>query len=137
VTVKRSIQERDLLKFKLPGEPQLSPAGDRIVYSTTWVNEKDNKYESTIYQVVPGQEPVRLTGCNSDSRPEFSPDGQTLAFLSKRSGSSQIWLLPLGGGEARQLTRIKGGVTQFKWFPDSQSLAFIANITPDGIEPED
>ncbi len=137
MTVKRSVQERDLLKFKLPGEPKLSPAGDRIVFSTTWVNEKDNKYESTIYQVVPGQEPVRLTGSNSDSRPEFSPDGKTLAFLSKRSGSSQIWLLPLSGGEARQLTRVKGGVTQFKWFPDGKSLAFIANITPEGIEPED
>ncbi|NLW17819.1 MAG: S9 family peptidase, partial [Firmicutes bacterium] len=137
MSAKRVVQERDLLKFKLPGEPQISPTGDRIVYSTTWVNEKDNKYESTIYQVVPGQKPVRLTGCNSDSRPEFSPDGKTLAFLSKRSGSSQIWLLPLDGGEARQLTGIKGGVSQFKWFPDSQSLAFIANITPDGIEPED
>ena len=137
MSAKRVVNEKDLLAFKLPGEPQISPAGDRIVYSTTWVNQDDNKYESTIYQVVPGQEPTRLTGSNSDSRPEFSPDGKTLAFLSRRSGSSQVWLLPLDGGEARQLTRIKGGVSQFKWFPDSQMLALLANITPTGIEPEE
>lgn len=136
MSAKRVVNEKDLLAFKLPGEPQISPAGDRVVYSTTWVNQDDNKYESTIYQVVPGQEPMRLTGSNSDSRPEFSPDGKTLAFLSRRSGSSQIWLLPLAGGEARQLTHIKGGVSQFKWFPCGQALAFLANITPDGIEPE-
>ncbi|HBK85031.1 MAG TPA: hypothetical protein DDZ53_03260, partial [Firmicutes bacterium] len=58
------------------------------------MNQDKNKYESTIYQVIPGQEPARLTGSDSDSRPEFSPDGKTLAFLSRRSGSSQVWLLP-------------------------------------------
>ena len=131
MSTKRPVTSHDLLAFKLAGEPHLSPAGDSIAYTLTWIDQDTNQYNSTIYQVKPGAEPVRLTNSDSDSHPQFSPDGGTLAFLSRRSGSSQVWLLPLAaGGEARQLTHIKGGVSQFVWFPNGQALAIIANVTP-------
>ena len=38
---------------------------------------------------------------------------------------SQIWLMPVGGGEAVPLTDIPGGVKSFKWSKDGTSIAFI------------
>jgi len=54
--------------------------------------------------------------------PCWSPDGQSLAFLSDRSGSPQIHLLPLHGGEARQVSRLSQGVSEYSWRPDGAAL---------------
>ena len=52
---------------------------------------------------------MRFTGGPKDTQPRWSPDGRHLVFVSNRSGSNSLWLLSLEGGEARQLTRVKGG----------------------------
>jgi dipeptidyl aminopeptidase/acylaminoacyl peptidase len=59
----------------------------------------------------------------SDTRPRWSPDGRTLAFLSDREGSGQIYLIPLDGGEARPLTESKTGIKSFEWAPDGKRMA--------------
>ena len=37
--------------------------------------------------------------------PVFSPDGRTIAFSATASGHQDVWLVPAGGGEPRQLTK--------------------------------
>ena len=77
---------------------------------------------------------MRTAACHSSSprgnkscdRPQWSPDGEWIAFLSKRLGKKNIWLIRVQGGEARQLTDVKDGVGSFKWSPDGQSIAFTA-----------
>ena len=41
-----------------------------------------------------------------DRHPRWSPDGKHILFESNRSGDNQLWVIDLGGGEARQLTTI-------------------------------
>ena len=60
----------------------------------------------------------------ADMSPRWSPDGRTLAFLSSRDGSNQVYLIPIDGGEARALTDGKSGVSSFAWAPDGKRLAF-------------
>ena len=55
----------------------------------------------------PGGEPKQLTTApGTNNHPRWSPDGKTIAFVSNRGGSAQVWLLPIDGGEARQLTKL-------------------------------
>jgi len=63
----------------------------------------------------------------SESSPRWSPDGRTLAFLSSRDGEqTQIYFLPIDGGEAYAVTHGKRGIHSFEWSTDGKQIAFIA-----------
>jgi dipeptidyl aminopeptidase/acylaminoacyl peptidase len=57
----------------------------------------------------------------------FSPDGETVAFLSDagEDGQLQIWLAPAAGGAPRRLTRVRGQLDHLLWSPDGGAVAFL------------
>ena len=63
--------------------------------------------------------------------PKWSPDGKTIAFLSARSGDSQVYLLPLEGGEAHPISKLSTGADIVKWSPDGKTLLFTSSVFPD------
>ncbi|HWI62536.1 MAG TPA: S9 family peptidase [Symbiobacteriaceae bacterium] len=136
MTTRRKLQVEDLLAIKLAGDCQISPDGSRVAYTVQEIDKEKNEYKTSIWVAREGKEPVQYTGGAKDNSPRWSPDGRYLAFVTNRSGSNQIWLLPLEGGEARQLTRIKGGAGNPVWSPDGKYIAFTANLTEEGIKPE-
>src|SRR6266851_3057838 len=74
---------------------------------------------------------MQLTRSGHDSSPVWSPDAKTLAFLSSRSGVSQVYLLSMEGGEAHPLTKLSTGADIVKWSPDGKSIAFTSSVYPD------
>src|SRR5262245_52226915 len=63
----------------------------------------------------------------NDYAPQFSPGGDTLAFLSPRDsdeGRPAIWLLPLRGGDPWKLATFEESVGEMRWSPDGRSIAF-------------
>src|SRR5438876_365831 len=125
----RTITENDLLKFTWIADPQLSPDGSQVAFVRVVVNEKDDRYETSIF-VVPasGQTtPRRFTSGTRDVAPRWSPDGKRLAFLRsiERDGKpepAQIFAMPLDGGEAYQLTSLPKGVGAVAWSPDGRTI---------------
>src|SRR5262249_43626230 len=59
--------------------------------------------------------------------PQWSPNGDRLAFMAAVSGNEQLFVLPMNGGEARQVTSVKDGIQQYAWRPDGQAFAFVAS----------
>jgi Tol biopolymer transport system component/DNA-binding winged helix-turn-helix (wHTH) protein len=57
--------------------------------------------------------------------PQFSPDGNKLAYMSDRSGTMEIWVSDRDGSNPFQLTAIGAAGTP-RWSPDSQAIAFDA-----------
>jgi len=133
---RRRLSVEDLLAIKLAGDCQIAPDGSRVAYVLQEIDKEKNEYTSAIWVAREGAEPVRFTGGRKDTQPRWSPDGRHLVFVSNRSGSNQLWLLSTDGGEARQLTRIKGGVSNPVWSPDGRTIAFTANLTEAGLQPE-
>jgi dipeptidyl aminopeptidase/acylaminoacyl peptidase len=131
----------DLYRVRIPTEPRLSPDGKLIAFTVQTVAATHDGYRHALWLVpADGSAPARqLTmGSKHDRHPRFSPDGRTLAFLSDRrllveedpkapkpedrEDGTQVYLLPLDGGEARRLTDLPRGVVWFEWSPDGSRM---------------
>jgi dipeptidyl aminopeptidase/acylaminoacyl peptidase len=125
----------DLWTIERVGAPALSPDGKLAAYSVSVPNIEKNVSNSDVWLVpVDGSRPPRRLTWNdgADGSPVFSPDGKSVAFVSKRGDAPpQLYLLPLDGGEAEKLTDLPVGVEDPKWFPDGKSIAFVAMTWPD------
>jgi len=85
---------------------------------------------------------IPLTQSGHDSEPKWSTDGKWIAFLSYRDsdsddsgrsekdtkGTTHLYLIPVGGGEAFPVTRGAEDVHSFAWSPDSKTLYFATRI---------
>jgi len=113
-------------------EPEISRDGKWIAYTVTTPDMDANRGASNIWIVsTAGGAEMQLTRSGHDSSPVWSPDGKTLAFLSSRSGNSQVYLLSMEGGEAHPLTKLSTGADIVKWSPDGKALAFTSSVYPD------
>lgn len=55
----------------------------------------------------------------------FTPDGKALAYMLNRNRATNIWVQPLTGGAAKQLTNFSNGdMFGFAWSHDGKQLAF-------------
>lgn len=126
---KRPISTEDFMEIEVFSDPQLSPDGNTYAYVSTTINDK-KEYESHLYvQQVESHTTKQWTfGQDKNSNPRFSPDGNTVVFQSNRSGVPQLWLLPLDGGEAKQLTTFKNGAVNPEWSKDGKSIIFTATL---------
>ncbi len=67
----------------------------------------------------------------ADTHPRWSPDGSSLLFLSTRKDDQQAWILPVNGGEPRQLTTFSAGVGDAIWSPDRKHILFTSDVYPE------
>ena len=74
---------------------------------------------------------AQVTHTGHDTRPQWSPDGKKIAFLSSRDGAPQIYLMSSQGGNASKLTSLSTGADNEKWSPDGRSSAFTSSVFPD------
>ena len=112
--------------------PTLSPEGSLLAFAQSKVDRDSMKANSRIMLTsLDGAAARAFTQGPSDSAPQFSPDGNSLAFLrSDDKGQAQIWTISIGGGEAAQATCAEGGVAEFSWSPNSDALAYASDVDP-------
>src|SRR5215831_5317107 len=118
----------DLMDLKTVSDPQITADGSRVAFVVTAQDAHRNAYSSEIRVVaVTGGRSERLAETHfSDHHPQWSPDGRTLAFLSRRDGSTQIYAATLPNGAPHKLTHATAGVMDFKWSPDGRHIGYIA-----------
>jgi Tol biopolymer transport system component len=111
--------------------PGLSPSADSIVFVSTrsgtsrlWV------IAAPALDAVAYGTPAALATGSADFTPEngpaWSPEGGSIAFTSTRTGVSQLFVVPSGGGVAQQLTTESGGAFQPAWSGDGHTIYYIA-----------
>jgi dipeptidyl aminopeptidase/acylaminoacyl peptidase len=134
-SAKHPITFDDLERLGRVSESQISPDGKWVAYKVTTPDLAANRNASNIWVIgTQGGAATQLTRSGHDSAAVWSPDGQTLAFLSTRDGIAQIYLLPLSGGEARARTHLSADADHLKWSPDGKLLAFTSLVYPDCVD---
>ena len=129
---KHPITFDDMIKMHRVSAPQISPDGKWVAYTVATPDMESNRNVSNIWMVsTSGGAPTQLTRSGHDSSPVWSPDGNTIAFLSSRSGEAQVYLLGLEGGEAQRLTKLSTGAGLVKWSPNGKTIAFTSSVYPD------
>ncbi len=99
--------------------PCLSPDGQTVVFSF----EGDLWKASTI-----GGGASRLTAMQGyETNPRISPDGKWLAFTGRQMGNADIYLMPLSGGEIKQLTFHSANDEVNSWSWNSSTIYFTSN----------
>ncbi len=118
----------DYLRFADVSDPQVSPDGGRVAYVVTTVDRDADEARGAIWLTSwDGKMQLQLTRGEDASQPRFSPDGRRLTFLAARpsDSKSQIWMLDLRGGEARQFTHVNGMISSYAWSPDGKRLVVV------------
>ena len=147
---RRGVTPEDYFAFESISDAHISPDGKQAAYVLTTIDQRRNRRDNSIWMVaVDGHSaPRRLSaeGFNSTS-PRWSPDGTRLAFVSSRNSAGadapagepqrpQICILPMDGGEALTLTRLKNGAGAFQWSPDGTRLVVVSRTGPsDNVPP--
>jgi Tol biopolymer transport system component/serine/threonine protein kinase len=101
----------------------------RLVHASIWrtpVTGGRPPSASAIVKPPPGGAAF-ISSTRNEYEPRFSPDGKSIAFVSSRSGSPEIWLCQSDGSNAVQLTSVSGPDSP-RWSPDGARIAFDSTV---------
>ena len=107
----------------------VSPQGDSFIYRLKkGIRSGDNHL---YMQNVNSKQAQQLTSNKSgESNVVYAQNGKSIYFLSSRSGSSQIWQLPLTGGEAQQVSALPLDINGFQMSVDGKRFAVELTVMP-------
>jgi tricorn protease len=96
--------------------PCVSPDGSTIVFT----------YAGDLWKVgSAGGQALRITAMEGEeTRARFSPDGKWIAFTGSQYGNHDVYVMPVGGGEIKQLTFHDDFDHVDNWAWDSQTIYF-------------
>src|SRR5258708_6758107 len=123
----------DLGRVVRVSDPQIAPDGKTVVVVVSRANYDDNRHKADLVMVdVAGGAPRVLTRDRRGvSQPRFSAKGDRIAFLASvpagaaQQPRSQIFVMPLDGGDTYRVTNAAKGIQQYAWSPDGRSFAFV------------
>src|SRR5262249_9133789 len=107
--------EEGPVQLRLMQQPAQSPEGKRLAFSAL----------THIYVMdIPGGAPRRIsTGNAREFQPAWSPDGQSIAYVTWEQGGGQIWKLRMDGQRLpHQLTSMPAYSRDVAWSPDGKRI---------------
>jgi dipeptidyl aminopeptidase/acylaminoacyl peptidase len=122
-----------LLSLQRVSDPQVSPDGRTVAFTVQSIDVAANKKPKQIW-VVPllGGAPQQLTrDGETNERARWSPDGKSIAFISDRGGSSQIWTMNPDGTVAHQVTSLSTEADGVIYSPDGKNMLFTSLVFPE------
>ncbi len=111
------------LNWEQVSDPQIAPDGSRIVYTRRWINQLEDRWESSLWIMNADGSRQRFLTDGSNAR--WSPDGTRIAYTHAVDGKSQIFVRWMDAeGATSQVTRVTESPGSIAWSPDGQWISF-------------
>jgi Tol biopolymer transport system component/imidazolonepropionase-like amidohydrolase len=126
------VQDTETVRARLIRWPTLSPDGKRLVFGAM----------NRLYVMeMPGGTPRLLTGPGNQTTgpgdgefmPSWSPDGQSIAFVTWTTTGGQIKRVAAAGGQPQTLTTAEGYYLDPAYTPDGSRIVFIRGAAADQL----
>lgn len=100
-------------------QPALTPDGKAVIFS----------FEGDLWRAdVAGGQAYRLTAMQGyESNAKVSPDGKWIAFTGRQYGNADVYVMPVGGGDIKQITYHSAGDEVNNWSWDSRTIYFTSS----------
>jgi TolB protein len=110
-------------------DPDVSPDGRLLAYSSGLVISLRQAGVRVVRQLwimdlASGAPTLLVPGAYQDIHPDWSPDGEWIAFASDRSGELEIWVVRADGTGLRQVTTGPGAKSWPAWSPDGRKILY-------------
>ena len=99
--------------------PTLTPDGQEVIFA----------YEGDLWKAdVKSGQAARLTAMQGyETSPRVSPDGKWLAFTGRQFGNADVYVMPVNGGDIKQITYHSSNDEVTSWSWDGSSIYFNSN----------
>lgn len=124
----------DIPKTQNAGNLIVAPDGQTIAYTASklpnlYAGDKNGSSNSQLFVKVPNKDSILFTTAKgSISRPQFSPDGKTIYFLTTRDEEkiNALYAISLGGGEAKRVFQHETNIGDYAISPEGETVYFVA-----------
>ncbi|MBY0572664.1 MAG: S9 family peptidase, partial [Undibacterium sp.] len=138
----RGFTVEDLVKMERVGSPAISPDGKQVVYAvrTTDLDKNRGRFDLWLLNLDEAHPtPKKLSNIESNNEGNnsgavWSNKGDAIYFISTRTGSGQIWRLPIAGGTATQVTQLPVDVESFKIAPQDDKVLMSLEVFRDCVD---
>lgn len=115
-----------LLKWTYVTDPRWSPDGKSLAYLEVVTDVEADRYRSQLMLHTGASGGRRLSAEGRAARmPRWSHEGSWLGYVEDSDGASALRLLPMKGGESRQVTLPAGQIIDYQWSPVTNDLVVL------------
>ncbi len=129
----KTFELNDLQELSKFSQPLISPDGKYVAVVVSKPDWKSAKNKQTLYLISLADGSIRKLSSQRESLSEvhWAPLGDRLGFVAKdmKTKHTQVFVMPMNGGDALQITQSKTGIEEFSWSPNGKSIAFVAQDT--------
>ncbi|HKX00646.1 MAG TPA: S9 family peptidase [Bryobacteraceae bacterium] len=129
-TGKTNLTSATLWDWRTATNPEISRDGKVVVYVLGWNDRMNDAMYSNLWMAsTDGRDNRPITqGSFHDSMPRWSPDGKRLAYLSNRSGKTQIHVRWMDTGQDATITDLEHAPANIAWSPDGAWIAYTSRV---------
>jgi dipeptidyl aminopeptidase/acylaminoacyl peptidase len=127
---KPGLNTETIWQMRQVSDPQITKDGKSIIYVLGWSDKMVDQRYSNLWTVSADGKDNRplTTGSFHDASPRISPDGTRIAYLTNRSGKTQIHVRWLDSGQEAQITDLQQSPSNIEWSPDGKWIGYTARV---------